>query len=316
MISANSLDYNYEHGLLENKGVNVFPSHKNFHPIYNQIRELTRDIQANVNILGVDEFCDLISHYPEDSFCKKFFYYTEGVIDFPEDNLYVLEDPNFCGFISHITDSCSQLWWKYLKPVYNVNLSSREYSYNKVKEKIENSLHNDQIVFLSSSTYQDDRDTNFFNRGGLNIDSMFSFCLETGMNAVLRHRGSQKFKCASIYPDKVSYFPKLSNDDFDEFLSDGDFYFLPSKQIHASSLSHAMSHGLIPIVSKGWGFGDYCFDFNSIVFDENFFEKISFLYHNRDILVKMKLNVLNYYMTNLHSTIHSLSIKHIIESVK
>lgn len=309
------LDDEYNSSLLENNGVNVIPSTKKFHPIYNQIRELTKDINASVNILGVDEFCDLISHYDESVFDDKFFYYTEGVVDYPEENLHILNHANFCGFISHMKDSCTKLWHKYRRPVYHVNLSSREYCKSVVVDVIKSRLSGDQcITFLSSSTYLDDLDTNFANRGGLEINALMGFLLDSNFNVQLRHRGSQGFKTAKRYGSRIQLVGKLNNQDFDEFLLSGDFYLLPAKQVHASSLSHALSYGLIPVVSDGWGMDEYCHGFNSLTLKESFPEEFLKLYYNRDQLVQMRLNCFNYYMTNLHSDSHRISIKHIIES--
>lgn len=326
--------------------INIFTSipGKKEHSLYRKLEHITKDIDYNINILGVDENCTLLN-YPNGSFSKKFFYYTEGVVNFPKQNLPILDNINFCGFISHLKDSCSDLWMKYKKPVYHLNLSANDRceNINRVKNKIMEDRFKEQINFVSTSTFQDYTDDNFYNRGGPVIDKIMLNLLTCGYNVKLTHRGANRFSFHHQYPDRLLVLSEYISDyDMDELLFQNCFYFLPSLQVHAASITKAMSFGLIPIVSNGAGLDEYCKKFNSINcfsyskeielhkqipnhiieninecydnFEESFFIRFDELYKDRNILATMRLNSLNYYMTNLQEKLHRISIKTILDN--
>ena len=110
---------------------------------------------------------------------------------------------------------------------------------------------------------------NFFLRGGL--DTLYAFDkiahLNHQANLILRSpipQGEPEKLIANLmekFPNQIKIYSDFMNEnEWHQFLCNGDIFVLPSARIHVVSILEAMSFGLPVVVSDGWGISDYVDD--------------------------------------------------------
>jgi hypothetical protein len=329
---------------MDDKKCTVYSSEKgkSGHTIYKYLRDITSETDYDVNILGIDENA-LLKKFPKEAFDKNFFFYTESVVNYNPNHLDIIEHDNFRGFITHLSKTCSILWDMYKKPVFKLDLGIFHRTKDEIdfiKKHIKKQCFSRDIKFLSTTTYNDTLDSNFLNRGGAISDILMQRLLDNEYNVRLTHKGQNRFNFSSYYPENLTLIQNyISDREMHDLFLKNSFYLLPSVQVHAASLTMAMSYGLIPVISEGYGFEEYCSDFNSIrcfsypdsiivnqginqdnisfidyaEIDASFFVKFDELYYDREKLYLFRMNSLGQYISNYSPYMSKIGIENIFK---
>jgi glycosyltransferase involved in cell wall biosynthesis len=296
--------------------INVLALKEN-HTIYQILREISGDIDFDLNIIGLDEQINGMNQhnfYKNQSLYEKpFLLYIEEFLAFQ--NPDILSHPNFKGLVTHITDTYNNLYKTYNTKVYHLPLSSHNKDSQRILNKIDSIISNRPVKFIAWGSWSDYEDNNFYNRGGEKIDELMSQLLDRGLNVNLTFKTINHLNSKQKYPNNINLIPSyLSNDEMDNIFYDCDLFLLPSKQVHSASLTYAMSFGMPCIVSDGWGINEFCNEVNSINIGD--LEKIVHVCENRQDLKLMQENTMSYYSTNHSRNAHIINFKNLIETIK
>ena len=292
--------------------VNVIAS-KSDHTLYDIIRRLTKDIDLDINIIGLDDpsegmmlqYYNTYPHFYE----KPFFLYLEEYNTFRKPD--VLQHPNFKGFISHIKDTCERLYQDYNSKTFYVPICSADQPQEDIKRNIE-SLNDRSVNLIAWSSWNDIHDYNFENRGGNLIDDLVMRLMEEGCDVRLTMRTRKNIRCKHKYPDRVTVVSNyIEKNEMDKIFSEGDIFLLPSRQTHSISLTYAMSFGMLSIVSDGWGISEFCNKLNSINIDD--YDRIVKICTNKDMLKLQRKNTLALHRINYSDSIYASKFAELLQ---
>lgn len=283
---------------------------KSDHTLYDIIRQSSKDIDLDINIIGLDHPVNgmNIPYYNHENpyiYDKPFFLYIEEYNTFQMPN--ILQHPNFKGFISHIKDTCEILWNNHKTKVFHVPLSSKDRP-TKIVSKHIDSLNERSVNLIAWSSWNDIHDNNFFNRGGSLVDQLFIHLMEQGCDVTLSMRTLQELSAKKRFPERVNIYREyMEKENMDNIFSNGDLFLLPSVQVHSISLTYAMSFGMPSIVSEGWGMDEFCNDINSVNIKD--LDKVVELCNNREELKRKRKNTFSFYSTNYSDTSYTQRFK-------
>lgn len=245
----------------------------------------------DINIVGIDG--NLSGPFYQNNIKKfankPFFLYIEEpqYINTPE----LISSPNFRGFISHIKNTCEQLYIKYNYKTYYLPLYMDKKDTDRIHGLISTLKSRSRVNLLAWGSWNDITDNNFYNRGGHFIDSLVSNLLIKNCKVNLTFKTNKNLRCKSSFPDNVNIITKyLNKEQMEEIFYNSDIFLLPSKQVHSISLLYSMSFGLPCVVSNGWGMSEYCSDLNSIHYKDT--DKIINIISDIDKLIHLRKQVL------------------------
>jgi glycosyltransferase involved in cell wall biosynthesis len=294
--------------------INIFAI-KNDHTLYNVLRNTFKSIDFDCNIIGLDDphsGMNLPFYSNEEFYKKPFFLYLEEFKTFRREE--IINNKNFLGFISHIKNTCEQVFEKYNCNTYHLDLSSPDKNYSIILQNIESLKSDRPINLIAWGSWIDINDNNFFERGGDKVDDIACYLLQNNININLTFRTNKNLKCKNLFPDKVNIIKEyISENELQELYYKSDIFLLPSRQVHSCSLTNAMSFGLCLIVSDGWGMDEYCNKLNSINYNE--INQITDICSNREKLIQKRLNSLRNYKLKHSSNIHKEKAKNLIEII-
>jgi len=317
--------------------LNVFAI-KEKHTVYECIREVGAGIEHDINIFGLDApqgtnyNLNEIHNMPtflgsaRAPYTKPFFLYLEEIVTFEESGPFSLQvlahsHPNFLGCISHIKDTCTQLFTKYGINCYHLPLSSHDKDRDRISRRIK-SLADPRkpVTLVSWGSWNDVDDANWANRGIVQVDDIAYNLLRDGSNIKLIAKTKRQLRCEAFSGDsgRVCIQREYLHDqtELDDLFYEGDLFLLPSRQVHSASLTNAFSFGMPCVTSNGWGMSEYCFDnFNSLVGyrNSNFAERIKDLCDNRERLIKMSENTLAWYNSNHSRENHKANLHRLVD---
>lgn len=193
----------------------------------------------------------------------------------------LVESENCLGIVTHMKSTATSLPTllknkEVEKKIFYAPLGlSQPPDFNFIKSLREKNNKNNTVLLFTNSWHQ--LEDSFFLRGGIDVLESFKELTKKYKNIKLIIR-SKIPNISNVYfnKKKVIIDPKIFNilnDDrvvvHDNFLgkeifrglfTDSDIYLLPAARIHVVSTLEAMSYGLAPIVSDGWGFEEYIED--------------------------------------------------------
>jgi glycosyltransferase involved in cell wall biosynthesis len=219
------------------------------------------------------------------------------------------------GLISHIKNTCSTISEQYNIETIHLPLSSTDKDIQLINEGFNSLINTDRpINLIAWGSWEDHNNNNFNNRGGSEIDELITYLLNIGLNINLYIKTSVSLECAKQFPDKVKIINTyLSDNELNKLYYNCDLFLLPAKQVHSVSLTNAMSFGIPCIVSNGWGFDEYCNSMNSINYlDRN---KIINIIENRNKLLILRKNTLNYFNVNHNRQNHITNFQKILDNL-
>jgi len=264
-------------------------SHTLYEMVNNALNILSLDL--DVNIIGVDSVLSSpFNRSRMSEFTKKpFFLYVEEpkFINMPE----LVSHKHFRGFISHIKNTCEQLYKNYNNKTYYLPLYMDKKDVDRVIDNISSLKNREHVNLIAWGSWNDVRDGNFYNRGGNAIDGLVSDLLQRKCKIHLTFKTNKSLKCKSAFPNNVNIINDyLSKEQMDNMFYNADMFLLPSKQVHSMSLLYSMSFGLPCIVSDGWGMSEFCSDLNSILYTD--IDQIVGIINDRDSLMHLRKQVL------------------------
>jgi len=287
---------------------------KHNHTLYEILREISCDVTKDINIIGLDDpYMGMNNPFYKDSnlYSKPFILYAEEISTFNNPN--IIHNENYLGFISHIKKTCSTISETFGFETFHLPLSSKEKENDLIIKNFDSLINTDRPINLVAwGSWQDYNNSNFVNRGGNEIDDLINHLLSVGLNIVLYIKTNQHLKCFEHYPNNVKIINSyLSESELDEIYYNCDLFLLPAKQVHSVSLTYAMSFGIPCIVSNGWGFDEFCNSMNSINYTD--VHKIINLIKERNKLLILRKNTLNYFNVNHNRKNHINNLKKILE---
>jgi glycosyltransferase involved in cell wall biosynthesis len=264
---------------------------------------------------------------------KKFFIYFEHITSLTNDVSndfiqHLLSHPCFLGFITH-----SQNTFRYLKSINYHAFYLPIGVFNQDEQKIKHRIHfSDVLNFVFWSSWNDIHNNNFYGRGGLYADEIFSR-VRRHRNCTLTIRSPVELKSAREFPESVRNINRylLQSELFDIY-TNSNLYFLPSAQAHFITIPEAMSFGLPVIGTDTWGFDENITDrHNGIVencnqkwelcrsrdsLDYEYIEKVTnrLIHLTKEDLILLSLNALNHQISFHNADNYPTYIEDILET--
>ena len=190
----------------------------------------------------------------------------------------IIESENCLGIVTHMKSTAMSLpillkSKEIEKKIFYAPLGLSQFpDFNFIKSSREKDSKNTITLLFTNSWHQ--LEHGFFLRGGIDVLEAFKELKEKYKKIKLIIR-SKIPDLSKIYFNKKKididsgifnvlndnkvfvYSDFLEKKDFRDLFITSDIYLLPAARIHVVSTLEAMSYGLVPIVSDGWGFEEY-----------------------------------------------------------
>ena len=173
----------------------------------------------------------------------------------------LLEDSACKGIVTHIADTADCL-----RSLFQSEVISRKVHHVpmgvELSDRYQKHAGDGQVNLLFSNSWHQGKAC-FYLRGGLDVLEAYSALCEVHSNIRLTLR-------TKLPDDLPPRYRRIVNDcgvevvdrflpaeEFEQLKANTHIYLLPSARVHIVSLLQAMSCGMVPVVSDGWGYGEY-----------------------------------------------------------
>ena len=230
----------------------------------------------------------------------------------------IINNDNFCGFMTHIEDSREKLEQWFDHPVFQFNVGVDNVSDKFLYDKMEKLPVKEDITLMFWGSWCDPYNSNFGGRGGHKVDEICCRLMGEFDNVRLIVKSGRPLACER-FGRTERYANYVSHKELCGLHMKSDIFMLPAEQVHASTVPFAMSFGLPVLGNNKWGMSDYLtHGVDSLVYedDQNYVEKsvagIRELILERDKLRDMSVESLKTQRRKFSSDKHDLELYSIL----